>query len=104
LIFQAFFVFLLFQKKRIEGGKKFKRKNIFSGDFDVFASCPAGNPRINSLIAAKKQRKKKTPTHHKLSRCSGFNLRFPLPALQVNLFPLRFILTINVYYCKICLL
>jgi len=73
LIFQAFFVFLLFQKKRIEGGKKFKRKNIFSGDFDVFASCLSGNPRINSLIAAKKQRKKKTPTHHKLSLCSDCN-------------------------------
>ena len=33
LIFQAFFVFLLFQKKRIKGGKKFKRKKLFVGDF-----------------------------------------------------------------------
>jgi len=44
LFFQAFFVFLLFQKKRIEGGKKFKRKNIFSNDFDIFVSCPSSYP------------------------------------------------------------
>jgi len=44
-----------FKKERIKRGEKRKRENVFSGDFDVFASCPSGNPRINSLVAAKKQ-------------------------------------------------
>jgi len=51
-----------FKKERIKGGEKIKRKNTIGvypatagGDFDVFASCPLGNPRINSLVAAKKQ-------------------------------------------------
>jgi len=57
LIFQAFFFFLLFQKKRIEGGKKFKRKNIFSGDFDVFrpARLCGSQSAPQPLVVAKKQ-------------------------------------------------
>jgi hypothetical protein len=43
------------KKERIKGGEKIKRKNLFSGDFDVFASCPSGNPHISSLVAVKKQ-------------------------------------------------
>lgn len=35
--------------------------------------------------------KKRNPCQpEKLSRCSGFNLRFPLLALQANLFPLEY--------------
>ena len=57
-----------FRKQKIKGGKK-KKRNSFrgqstadgGGDFDVFASCPSGNPHINSLVAVKKQPKRKTP-------------------------------------------
>jgi len=51
-----------FKKERIKRGEKIKRKNLFSGDFDVFAFCPLGNPHIYSLVAVKKQLKRKTPT------------------------------------------
>jgi len=27
------------EKMKLKGGKKFRRKNLFMGDFDVFASC-----------------------------------------------------------------
>jgi hypothetical protein len=51
-----------FQKEGFKRGEEFERKNVFSGDFDVFASCPSCNPHINSLVAVKKQPKEETPT------------------------------------------
>ena len=57
-----------FRKQKIKGGKKRKRNSFWGqstangeGDFDVFASCPSGNPHINSLVAVKKQPKRKIP-------------------------------------------
>jgi len=58
----------LFKKEKIKGGEKRKRKNLFLGDFDVFASSALRNPPINSLVASKKQMKRKTPTHPQLLR------------------------------------
>jgi len=53
------------EAERIKRGEKRRRENVFSGDFDVFASCPSGNPHINSLVAVKKQQKRKPPAHPK---------------------------------------
>jgi len=74
----TFIKILLFKKERFKRGEKRKGKNIFSGDFDVFASSrrPHGgvSPHVNSLIVVKKQREKRTPARpEKLSLCSDCN-------------------------------
>jgi len=57
----ALYFLFLFKKEKIKGGEKRKRKNLFLGDFDVFASSALRNPPINSLVASKKQMKRKIP-------------------------------------------
>jgi len=82
-----------FKKERIKGGEKIKRKNLFSGDFDVLASsrrlCGGVSPHANSLIVAKKQQEKKTPAHPINCLCARTSTpsAYPFPALRANLFP-----------------
>jgi hypothetical protein len=86
LIFLAFFFFLLFQKKRIKRGKKFERKNVFSGDFDVFASIRrlygGVSPHINSRVAVKKQPVERISHPPEIGKISFVN--FSLDKIMAN--------------------
>jgi hypothetical protein len=78
-----------FKKERIKRGEKRKRKNIFSGDFDVFASCPSGNPHTNSLVAAKKQWKKNPPPTRKIVSLLRLQPSVSAPCAQSQFLPLK---------------